>query len=724
MPLGDDASRQVVADRRLRASDERHIAGLHLRDDTIDRCTRSLQRRHFGGVLAHTEIVHDNRAAHVPSGAISGGRRPLREQFDEEACPHRVAHCSNARLGHERSHDRDRVVGFTPWPQCEHTRLRRDARSLEARNDQRGLTLAGHHQHRETLERHGLVTGEIRKVGTDGDEQDIDTLTLHHDAGPAESIGVHRCAVHSSILAARQQNLRDEHRAGKQVYAGLVRARVFPLIGLIAMVSAGCTAVDIGVTATRSVQSETAGGNPGIIDNPDDPNDPTGTDDRDYEVIDGVVDFGEAGPQHPEYDGYLTAAFLDIQEYWAATFPEVYGSPYEPLAGGIYAAYPDREAPIPGCGTTNSTYEDVAAGTAFYCSDGDFMAYDDHAGLPELVDLLGRPAVAVVLAHEFGHAIQARSGDWNQPIVLKEQQADCFAGAWSAHVASGQSDNIRFDDDAVRAGMIAMVYVRDPVEAGGLNNPQAHGTGFDRVGAFQDGYEGGAERCSTFFTENRLEQLIDIPFDFTDVNGGNLPLYDVNPDPTTGPADIITLIPGSLERYWVALMTDADIAFTPPSFEAYSSGGPYPSCPDVDEGRYPSNVIYCPDTNTIYWDEDFAYSLSRDPYTGDMSVGYLFSNAYSSAVQYALESELEGESRALFDECLTGSWVGSIIPPLPDDADLFLSAGDLDEAVITAISRSDESSDTNISGDAFEKVSAFRTGVLGGLDGCGAMFDD
>ena len=49
---------------------------------------------------------------------------------------------------------------------------------------------------------------------------------------------------------------------------------------------------------------------------------------------------------------------------------------------------------------------------------------------------------------------------------------------------------------------------------------------------------------------------------------------------------------------------------------------------------------------------------------------------------------------------------------------LLLSAGDLDEAVVTAIARSDLATDTNVLGSAFEKIDAFRKGVLGGLNVC------
>ncbi|CAB4362702.1 MAG: hypothetical protein F2681_02415 [Actinobacteria bacterium] len=495
-------------------------------------------------------------------------------------------------------------------------------------------------------------------------------------------------------------------------YAQDVRTRTVSLIVLIALAATACGAADSGVTATRARKG--AGG--GIITG-----DTTNGPQKDYPIIDGVVDFGERGPVHPEYDGFLTAAFADIQSFWATAYPDTYSTAWTPLSGGIYAAYPDREAEIPGCGGgTTSSYNDVATRGAFYCPVTDFMAYDDDGLLPSLVDSLGREAVAIVLAHEFGHAVQNRAGEGSQRVVLKEQQADCFAGAWSAHVAAGASDTIRFDDKAVRAGLVAMLSISDPLLSDGTNPldvQDAHGTGFDRVGAFQDGYEGGVQRCKTFFTEDRLSKLIDIPFDPNDPNAGNLPLVDPNPDPTNGANDIVTVIPAGLDEFWVALTKDNSITFTPPTYSAYSANGPFPTCSGIDAAAWKSNVIYCVGDNTIYWDQDYALRLSSDPHFGDMSVGYLFSGAYGEAIQVVLKSTASGENRALGNDCLTGAWVASILPPATDKK-IVLSAGDLDEAVSTMIALSDPSTDTNVVGSAFEKVSAFRKGVLGGLAAC------
>jgi hypothetical protein len=87
-------------------------------------------------------------------------------------------------------------------------------------------------------------------------------------------------------------------------------------------------------------------------------------------------------------------------------------------------------------------------------------------------------------------------------------------------------------------------------------------------------------------------------------------------------------------------------------------------------------------------------------------------------VQGLLGSKLTGEPRALLDDCLTGSWIHDDLPPTDRSRPLFLTAGDLDEAIVTAIKRSDPTSDTNVEGSAFEKIDAFRTGVLGGFAAC------
>jgi predicted metalloprotease len=482
-------------------------------------------------------------------------------------------------------------------------------------------------------------------------------------------------------------------------------------VGLL--VVAGCTVKDPGVQATRSRQNDNGaliGGN-----NTNDTTVDTTPDTTPIAVQEGIINFGASHVDNG-YDGYLTAAFSDIEAFWGEQFPAVYGSDFTPLSGGIYAAYPDRTETIPGCDSQQTTYQDVE-GNAFYCSDGDFMAYDDAFLLPQLVEQLGQGAVAVVLAHEFGHAVQSRAGEISQPTILKEQQADCFAGAWAAHVSRGETDVINFTDQDIANGLIAMIQVRDPVELGGQIDSSSHGTGFDRVGAFQDGFIGGAERCKTFFTEGRENQLINIPFD-PDQPSGNLPLIDPNPTAEAGPIDVVTLLPKDLDRYWTTQLSSSNLTLTPPALTLFSPDGDLPTCDGIDSSQFAKNVVYCTASNTIFIDQDWATTTIADEVLGDMSIGYLISQGYSEHVQALLGSTLTDEPRALLDDCLTGTWIRDDLPPTPKDRDLALSAGDLDEAVVAAIVRGDETSDTNINGSAFEKVDAFRSGVLGGMQSC------
>lgn len=484
-------------------------------------------------------------------------------------------------------------------------------------------------------------------------------------------------------------------------------------IGLLLVTA--CGVVEPGVESTRSKQNDQGG----LI--PDDTTVDTtsgttvDTTPVTFPVQEGIIDFG-ANHVDNGYDGYLTAAFSDIDSFWREQYPAVYGSDFEPLSGGIYAAYPERSEPIPGCGTPESTYADVE-GNAFYCIDGDFMAYDDAQLLPQLVIDLGQSAVAVVLAHEFGHAVQARADEWGQPTIFKEQQADCFAGAWSAHVARGESDVISFSDADIRGGLIAMIQVRDPVELGGVIDSNSHGTGFDRVGAFQDGFNGGPARCQTFFTESRENQLINIPFDPEDPNAGNLPLIDPNPDPDLGPGDLVTLVPQSLTEFWTTQLSASNLSFTAPTLTLFNSDSGVPAC-DGSVGA--TDAFYCQSDNTIYIDQTKAEESIANPILGDMSVGYLISEGYSENVQALLGSQLSGEPRALLDDCLTGVWIRDNLPPQPEDVvrPLYLSAGDLDEAIVTAIQHGDPAIDTDVNGSAFEKTDAFRAGVLGGMQAC------
>ncbi|HRE01024.1 MAG TPA: neutral zinc metallopeptidase, partial [Ilumatobacteraceae bacterium] len=428
------------------------------------------------------------------------------------------------------------------------------------------------------------------------------------------------------------------------------------------------------------------------------------------------------------YDEYLQRALADVQDFWRATYPAVYGSTYEELAGGIWASYPGREGnPIPaypdGCrGDPREMY--IAQSNAFYCSFGDYMAYDDFDLIPRLVDDYGETAVGVVFAHEFGHAIQARVNNpdvWgvNAPVVRGEQQADCFAGAWTAHVARGESALLNFGDEGVRAGLSAMVAVKDPLlvlDANGqpvspdVFEGSAHGTAFDRVGAFQYGFLGGAPACKDM--ETTPLPLLNIKFtDEGDLaREGNTP-YDGDPAQQIDP--LMTLLSTDLDRFWTLSVS----GFSSPQLVGYPNNGPYPSCPGVPEDNFPLHVFYCQATNQVMYDDGYTRRLFQ--VFGDFSVGYLISNAWNEAVQTELGSSLAGERRLLINTCLTGAWTGNIIPDGTNTQPFTISPGDLDEAVQVALVLSPEEAISDMSmGSSFEQIDFFRAGVLGGVSEC------
>ena len=161
------------------------------------------------------------------------------------------------------------------------------------------------------------------------------------------------------------------------------------------------------------------------------------------------------------YSANADATIADIQAFWSDALPAVYGTAYEPIPASRLFPYSESNPP-PACGDSGTTPYEQVAGNAFYCSQGDFVAWDVQQLIPALRAKFGEFAVGLVLAHEWGHAVQARVGVPDWPSVYVELQADCFAGAWGRHVATSTDSGVHLSTADLDAALAGFLQLRDP----------------------------------------------------------------------------------------------------------------------------------------------------------------------------------------------------------------------------------------------------------------------
>ena len=212
------------------------------------------------------------------------------------------------------------------------------------------------------------------------------------------------------------------------------------------------------------------------------------------------------GTDGGEVDRLATNALADLGTYWGEQLPDVFDVTFQPLQGGFFSVDPDDVDPAAypdgvGCGTDPADLQD----NAFYCqaegvANSDSISWD-RAFLGRLADDSGRFLPALVMAHEYGHAIQARVG-YPRSSIATETQADCFAGAWTAWVAAGEAEHTQIREVELDEVLGGYLQLRDPVGTG-QREEQAHGSFFDRVSAFQEGFDAGAEACRDGFGPDR-----------------------------------------------------------------------------------------------------------------------------------------------------------------------------------------------------------------------------
>lgn len=202
-----------------------------------------------------------------------------------------------------------------------------------------------------------------------------------------------------------------------------------------------------------------------------------------------------------DMDRLALNAVADIEAFWSENYSANFPGEFRPVAKLISwdADAAERDS-VEFC--TVSTHELV---NAAYCGEDETIGWDRGVLLPELVDRFGEMAVVMVLAHEYGHALQIPAGiaTEDSPGLVTEQQADCLAGVFLRHVAEGDSPHFDLNTSAGLNGVLgATVAVRDRDP----DDPEnVHGSAFERVTAVQMGYTDGAGSCAEI-DEQEIEQ--------------------------------------------------------------------------------------------------------------------------------------------------------------------------------------------------------------------------
>jgi predicted metalloprotease len=411
-------------------------------------------------------------------------------------------------------------------------------------------------------------------------------------------------------------------------------------------------------------------------------------------------DADDQSPGRPSSPGrdLSGASQRSLVDYWTAEFPKIYQQEFVELAGGFQPKTP--QSPPFTCGGQRQTYADLR-GNAFYCGGGndDYIAWDAAELFPRLTQEFGSFAPAIVLAHEIGHAVQARAGV-DAPSVVRELQADCFAGSWTRFAEKSTTDAITLTDDALDSAVATILTLRDqPGTAASAR--QAHGLGFDRVNAFQTGYQQGTERCGQFPQQGVV--TTELPFRTVSeaLTGGNLPY-----------AETVEVLSGTLNDFWSTAVPQVrpGRTFTAPALNPTDSDE-LPTCPgDLEQGGLSQ---YCAATGSIDWLSPRVRTAHER--IGDLATGAALSEAWAEAGQTQSGLPIDGRQAGLQRDCFTGAWLAYLARgDLPNSQ---LSPGDLDEALITIVARSftEERADR---GRAFERATSLRTGTFEGVTAC------
>jgi predicted metalloprotease len=410
-----------------------------------------------------------------------------------------------------------------------------------------------------------------------------------------------------------------------------------------------------------------------------------------------------------EVDELARQAISDIEEYWEGVYGESFDGEFTPVealiswdANGFDGFF---------CGT--DTYGLVNAG---FCHDDDTIGWDRGELLPGLQEAFGDMGVTMVLAHEYGHAVQEQAGIANADTLtlVSEQQADCLAGSYMRWVAEGKSPRFTLSTaEGLNNVLASVIAFRDPLLA--EDDPEVgvdeHGSAFERLSAFQFGFTDGPSACASIDMREIGQRRGDLPVLLPENQTGELPVTEES------------------VRDIVEAMNMVFDPADPPQLTFDDA-----DCPDATPNPPAS---YCPATNTIIVDlaelesmgtQTEAESDAGGLATGDNTAYSVLVSRYMQAIQHQHGGvALDNAEAALRTACLTGVATAKLSNnvTLPDGNTIALTAGDLDEAVSGILTNGLVASDLNGESvpSGFSRIDAFRVGVLGDQERCFKRFD-
>jgi predicted metalloprotease len=435
------------------------------------------------------------------------------------------------------------------------------------------------------------------------------------------------------------------------------------------------------------------------------------------------------------FDTTVKNALSDVIAFWHRSYPKVdNGKPFPALRGGFYSVngaevLRTRRAPAAvakeGCLAKEPSF---VVDNAAYCTLDDSVVWDRsplHL-VPVLARHYGPTLVALVFAHEIGHAVQARLGitQRNLPTIDTESQADCAAGAFIAAALAGSAAHFRVNTAELDQALNGYLLVRDSTPL----SPQdiSHGNGFDRLSALQDGIRHGVTFCyrPAYFDRQFTERPFVSDRDYK--QGGNEPLSAVlDPNDTSKDQNAGGLQP-NLNSFWAAAGKRVNKSFKAVSIKEATS----PKCGAGSDSQFG----YCPSDNTVYYDHGYAsrayYSLPTlsvnrqtagvsvaENQPADFALGTLFAIGWGMAARHQFfDASTDDRAGLLAAVCYTGAYAKSINKAT---GTFVLSPPDMDEATYAILNLVPQAQAYGARGTTgLQRIQAFVKGYFGALSSC------